>query len=79
MKPSDVGLTVPKVAARAAPKEVPVTSLRPIWTIPTPPISPNVEVIVAVLIVFGFNPTTVTHPVLLIAANPLLVAVAVQE
>jgi hypothetical protein len=72
MKPSDVGLTVPKLAVPPGCKAVAIIVAQPIAN----PVF--VEVTVTVLEVFGATPVTVTKPVLLIATEPPLVAVPAQ-
>ena len=64
MKPSDVGVVLPNVGVNAANNEVSVTSAEP----PTNPVL--VVVIVAVALVPGATPVTVTKPEPLIATEP---------
>ena len=73
VKPSAVGVVLPNVGVNAAASEVAVTGAVP----PTYPVL--VVVIVAVELVPGATPVTVTKPVLLIDTEPDAVAVPAHE
>ena len=73
VKPVAVAVVLPNVGVNAAANDVAVTGAVP----PTSPVL--VVVIVAVELVPGATPVTVTRPVLLMATEPDAVAVPVHE
>ena len=73
VKPVAVDVVAPNVGVNAAARDVAVTVFEP----PVYPV--RVVVIVAVELVPGATPVTVTRPVLLIATVPDAVAVPVHE
>ena len=73
MKPSTVDVVAPNVGVNAADSDVAVTVAEP------PTVFDLVVVIVAVELVAGATPVTVTRPVPLMATEPDAVAVPAHE